>query len=90
MQPSEPVQAAAEDATAHLLGLAINHATPFHGAVNRANTIADICHGLPGLLTTHRRQHLSDGLRYLWRTASAASGSGYGPAGITSTTTTDG
>lgn len=37
----------------------------------QANAIADIHHGFPGLLAPQRRHHLADGLRYLWRTASA-------------------
>jgi hypothetical protein len=84
MQLGEPNQAAAEDATADLLRLAFIEirflTSPLHDdqspdAVSRrreqASTIADTCHGLPGLLATRRRHHLFDGLRYLWRTASA-------------------
>ncbi len=85
MASDEPPQTAMEEATAALLHLGFIEirfltAPPQEGQSadalarrrEQANTIADICHELPGLLAPQRRHQLADGLRYRWRTASAA------------------
>jgi hypothetical protein len=84
MSIDEPPQVAMEEATAHLLPLAFMEirflASPLiedqslEALVKRRdqiNELADICHGLPGLLGPERRHLLADGLRYRWRTSSA-------------------
>ncbi|GAA4263546.1 hypothetical protein [Dactylosporangium darangshiense] len=85
MRPDVPSLEMMEAATADLLRLAFieirflseelhDEASPQVVAARRkqVNAIADICHGLPGLLAPQRRRHLADGLRYLWRTSNAA------------------
>lgn len=84
MESDQPPQAAMEAATADLLHLGFleirfltaplldAHSADAHDRRReRANMIADLCHQLPGLLAPQRRDQLADGLRYLWRTATA-------------------
>lgn len=84
MSINEPPQAAMEAATAHLLYLTFLQIRYLSAPLlenqssealikrrEQINQLADLGHGLPGLLAPEHRQNLAEGLRYRWRTASA-------------------
>jgi hypothetical protein len=51
--------------------MTINHPTLFHGAASRRAPSPTPATGFPDCLRHGVDNHLFDGLRYLWRTASA-------------------